>query len=174
MCMAKCECGKGIIKELLLAAISLFIILLVIGRVYQTTLEGRAATTALARKGEAKQRSDEIERKKERLAEMKTDAISAAELMGIYQRHEVSADSLFRGHRVMVLGTVGRITRDVFGTSYMTLDETQSGFGSVQCLFNKSEDAPLAVLLPGESVYISGTLDGKMMSVLLTDCTILE
>jgi hypothetical protein len=153
---------------------------MVIGMLHRTPPEGRAETSAKregdisAPHGEAEsnQRAEKIEQQKQRLARIKANAISAAELASIYQRNEVYADNLFRGREIVVRGTVGKIAKEILGRPYVILDEPRSGFGSVQCVF-RSAETRLASLLPGNVVYVSGTVQGKTMNVILTGCTLL-
>jgi hypothetical protein len=167
---------------LVLAAVLLFIVPLVIGMIYRATPGGKAAAAAIARgeaakterhvEAEANQQNEEVERQRQRLAKIKANAISAADLTRIYQRNEVNADNLFKGREIVVRGTVGRIAKEILGRPYIILSEQPSGLGSVQCVF-KSEETRLAALLPGNIVYVRGTVVGKTMNVVLASCTLL-
>jgi tRNA_anti-like len=186
--------GMSIIKTLLFAVASLFvvsIVSIVFILVYDTTPKGKAATATrekeeLTREKEevetaaqrqvamTRQRNEEIEQEKKQMEGLKTNALSAAALMRVYEQNEVSADNEYKGKTVVVQGRVGRIAKDILDSSYITLDEAEFSFGSVQCFFKKSDERRLATLSPGDRVYVEGTVGGKMMSVLLKDCTILD
>jgi tRNA_anti-like len=180
--------GKGILKKVLLITASLFVVLCVtlfaIGLMYNSTPEGKAAVaerekkdvekSAQDKESESKRQSDEAQQETARIVEMKKNALSAAELQRIYERNEVSADARFKGNTVVVRGRVGRIAKDILDTPYITLDEPELDLGSVQCFFKESEESRLAALSPGQDIYVRGTVDGKMMNVLLKNCTVLD
>jgi hypothetical protein len=192
--------SKGVFKKLALIAASLLVTLLAIGivrqAIYDASPEGRAALAdrekqeaaeaatrekqnaeeaAQQREVESKQRIEEVERRNRQIAETKASAFSAAALQNIYEHNEVSADAQFKGKTVVVRGRVGRIAKDIVDSPFITLDEGEFGLGSVQCFFDRSQEPRLALLSPGESLYVRGTVEGKiLMSVILKASTILE
>jgi hypothetical protein len=164
-------------KKVLLVGASLFVALVIVGVAHQTTPEGKAAT-AVREKEESAERTqrqeDTVKRQQEEFAQLKKNAVSAATLQAAYEQNEVSADNEYKGKVVVVHGRVGTIAKDIIDTSYVILDAGESSIGSIQCFFDDSSNARLAKLSPGQSVYIKGTVNGKMMNVLLKDCIILE
>jgi hypothetical protein len=167
--------GLGI--KLVIVCGSLFVALIVVSALYQATPEGQAAVVAKEKDRADKETQREqngAERQKQQAAIEKERAISASTLMAAYERNEVNADNEYKGKVVVVQGRIGTIAKDITDTSYVTLDESELSIGSIQCFFDDSSNVRLAKLSPGESIYIKGTVDGKMMNVLIKHSRILE
>jgi hypothetical protein len=103
----------------------------------------------------------------------KNNAISASDLVRLYENNEVNADALNKGHLVVIKGTVERIGKDILDDPYVTLGE-HDGIRSVQCTFTKADEPQLAKLSPGQTVYVKGIVHGLMMNVQVYVCKLLD
>jgi len=98
--------------------------------------------------------------------------ISAKELVAAYKNNEILADRAYKGDRLVVHGTVGKIGKDILGTPYLMIDEEQFGLGGVQALFSDDDIPELATVSRGELVQVEGTCSGLMVNVLLRHCVL--
>jgi L-lactate utilization protein LutC len=104
----------------------------------------------------------------------KKDAVSALGLVALYESNEVNADTLAKGHLIVVEGTIDRIAKDIFNHPYVTVGRSKHGITSIQCAFSKEDEPQLAALIPGQHIYLKGTVKGKMMNVLMDGCKLLN
>jgi tRNA_anti-like len=99
-------------------------------------------------------------------------AVTLDTLLGDYKGNEVSADAQYKGKRISTTGLVDDIKKDILDRPYVTL-----GHGSdfeipkVQCFIAASHTASAAALRKGQSLTVTGNVDGLMMNVLMKDCT---
>ena len=105
------------------------------------------------------------------LRAQETVTISADNLYAEYDANEVSADGKYKGHQVIVTGTVQKVAKDILGSPYVIISGTDMLAG-VQCVFPKNAESRLSGLSKGDKVTISGTVKGKMMRVLMSDCSL--
>lgn len=96
-------------------------------------------------------------------------SLSATGLFKAYKANEVAADLKYKGQRISVFGTIESIGKDILDTPYVSLETGE--FGSVQCMFPKSSESVLASLSKGKQITIKGTCAGKLMNVILRDCS---
>jgi hypothetical protein len=136
---------------------------MVIGLIFSNHDNNEAPVTQVSKADEA-----------QKVMEMKRSAISATELQSAYENNEVNADAQFKDKEVVVAGRVGRIAKDILDNPYITLGDSESNLGSVQCFFAESDEPLLATLSPGQRVYVRGRVDGKLMNVVVKDCSILR
>lgn len=97
-------------------------------------------------------------------------SVSATELFAAYEANEVAADRKYKGRRISVHGTIESIAKDIVGTPYLALSAGE--FGSVQCMFSAANESALASLSKGKPIIVSGKCSGKMMNVILRDCSL--
>jgi len=141
----------------LVGGVGLLTILALIFNATQNTPARGTEKTQTAASGTVKEPSPETpEQKAQKVASLKKNAVSADALAFVYKENEVKADSDFKGHRLVLKGKIGKIAKDFFDTPYVTLDELEFGFGSVQCMFKKTDEPILATLIPGQTIYVSG------------------
>jgi hypothetical protein len=96
--------------------------------------------------------------------------VSAEALYSAYERNEVGADNTYKGRRLLVLGSLRSVTKDVWDRIHLSLAANRF-FGDIDCIVRGSGTAEIASLTPGESVVVIGTGDGKFGSlVVLKDC----
>jgi tRNA_anti-like len=106
-------------------------------------------------------------------SKLKNDAVDAINLVAVYYQNEVKADSLYKGHLVVVKGRISKIAKDVLDTPYITLGG-RLGISTLQCMFKRNDEEALGSLYPGQLVIVQGKVKGKMMNVLLDDCRLLD
>jgi hypothetical protein len=97
--------------------------------------------------------------------------ISAPQLYKDYEANGVAADQKYKGKLVEVSGTVDNIDKDILDEIYVTLKGDEY-FGSVQCYFADEFTDQTAKLTKGQKLTVIGTCDGKIMNVLMKDCSI--
>lgn len=100
--------------------------------------------------------------------------IRARTLVKEYEANEIAADRIYKGKKLFVTGTVGDIRKDILDTPYVTLDEQEFGFRSVQAYFDKSAQQELASLQKGETVGVICVCDGLLMNVLMKKCSLVR
>ncbi len=96
--------------------------------------------------------------------------ISSTQLYDAYTANEVAADNSYKGKVIAVTGTVDGVGKDIMDDTYITL-VGDGVIGSVQCFISKDFISKAATVSKGTTITITGTCDGKMMNVLLKDCT---
>lgn len=100
-------------------------------------------------------------------------AVELSSLLGEYKGNEVRADARFKGQWIRTTGTVGDIKKDILDSMYVTLGTgARFEFPMVQCFLTGSEAAKAASLNQGQSITVSGRVEGLMMNVLIKDCRI--
>jgi hypothetical protein len=149
------------IKHLLSAtAVAVFFILAVASSdSKQTEMEGSKSTENTPAKEDPKteENSPAIE-------------VSPKQLYSDYEANEVSADLKYKGKVLIVKGKVNTIGKDIMGDIYVTLN-TGETFGEVQCSFSDDHTNEAAGLKKGQTITIKGTCDGKMINILLSECS---
>ncbi len=96
--------------------------------------------------------------------------VSATDLVQAYKDNEVAADVKYKGKALKVTGIVTSIKKDITSEIYVTLKGT--GFRSVQCYFEDSENSKVANLKKGDELTVIGDCHGLMMNVLMKECEI--
>lgn len=137
-------------------------------RIEQAKLRDAARARAAAKAVKSEGNSVKPETSSFRSTTMST-FVSAEELFGAYKANEVAADLKYKGQRISVSGTVESIGKDILDKPYVTVETGE--FGSVRCMFPKSSERMLAGLSIGSRIIVNGKCAGKMMNVLLTDCS---
>jgi len=93
--------------------------------------------------------------------------LTASELYAEYKANVLRADSRYKGRIVEVTGVIESIGKEILGRPYITLKIDDSGWGSVQCVFPKSEIDPLIQFSPGQSVKVVGKVLGETLGIVL-------
>lgn len=96
----------------------------------------------------------------------------AAELFEEYQKNEVAADGRYKGQVLEVSGLVKDIGNDIMNSPYVILGENVDNPIGTQALFAPSERDGVAELSKGSRVTVRCRGGGKMMNVILRDCTL--
>jgi len=101
-------------------------------------------------------------------ATRRKEAISASGLVLLYEGNEIEADRLAKGKTFDFQGRIDSIGRDILGLPFVAFGA--NGIIAVQCFFENSDEILLAKLQPGQKVYIEGTVQGKLINVLMDHC----
>lgn len=89
------------------------------------------------------------------------------ELKAAYRENEIKGDSIFRGKRVVVAGSIKDISRDILDRPFLVVSD-------VTLYFSKSEETQIAELKKGQPVTVEGTCDGMGFGILsLSKCSLL-
>jgi osmotically-inducible protein OsmY len=98
--------------------------------------------------------------------------VSAERLFLDYQRNEVSADSMYKGRTLAVMGTVSSINKDFTDSIYLVL-ETSNQFMGVHANLRGSEASKASTLSKGSAVTVVCEGNGMIVgSPMLKDCVI--
>jgi osmotically-inducible protein OsmY len=98
--------------------------------------------------------------------------VSAERLFLDYQRNEVSADSMYKGRTLAVMGTVSSINKDFTDSVYLVL-ETSNQFMGVHANLRESETSKASTLSKGSTVTVVCEGNGMIVgSPMLKDCVI--
>jgi hypothetical protein len=100
-------------------------------------------------------------------------AVPIATLLSEYKQNEVRADQQFKGQIISTTGKVGVVKKDIMNSIYVTVG-TGAVFEipEVQCFPSDGQENKAAALSKGDTVAISGRVEGLMMNVLVKDCQI--
>lgn len=98
------------------------------------------------------------------------ERITANELHRLYNYNEVAADERFKGKPVVVAGTIMKISKDIFGSTYLVLGAGNM-FASVQAALAKESAAGAGSLAPGMAIALACHGAGMILtSPILKDC----
>lgn len=97
--------------------------------------------------------------------------LTANQLASEYKANEVAADAKYKGHIVVVSGTIQNIGKDIMDQAYVELGG-QGFLDGVQCMFTKGEESSVARLSKGSQVTVKGEVSGKIGNVLLNKCSV--
>jgi tRNA_anti-like len=99
--------------------------------------------------------------------------VSAGDLFKAYEANEIAADQRFKDKLLEVTGKIDSIGKDILDTPYIALSTGgQFEILHVQAYFDEGALSQLANLSKGQSVTLHCRCDGKMMNVMLKDCTL--
>lgn len=116
-------------------------------------------------------KDDDKENEKVEKAEA-TASISAADLFAEYEANEVAADKKYKGKVLEISGVVDDIGKDFLDEMYVTLAAGKH-FGHVRASFGEAHADRVASLQKGQSLRLKCRCEGKMMSVMVKNCTFL-
>jgi serine/threonine protein kinase len=101
--------------------------------------------------------------------------VSAAKLLGDYDRNQGQADRFYLGHTLKVTGTVSLIGKSVEGKMHLDLKASRFATSRViQCRFGFLSATALAPVRQGDLVTVVGRCEGKQGAVILRDCRLLQ
>jgi tRNA_anti-like/zinc-ribbon domain len=100
--------------------------------------------------------------------------LAAEELVSAYEENEVKADEQYKDKILQVKGTIDTIGKDIMNSLYVSLKGNAKDYSitSVQCMFDAASSGTLASLKKGQTITIRGRCSGKMMNVLLKECSV--
>lgn len=98
--------------------------------------------------------------------------MGAANVLAQYDSNAVKADEIFKNNNTYVTGRITDIGKDIMDNPYITIGDYK--FSSVQCMFSKNSTSKLMNLQKGQVVLLKGICKGKLMNVLLRDCSFEE
>ena len=114
--------------------------------------------------------SDNKQTEKE-VSEMEAIEVSPQQLYSDYKANEVAADLKYKDKVLIVTGKVNTIGKDIMDEIYVTIN-TGEMFGEVKCSFSDKHTNKAAGLKQGQTVTIKGKCDGKVISILLSGCSL--
>ena len=99
--------------------------------------------------------------------------INAVDLFEAFNTNEVAADELYNGKKLLVVGVVNNIGKDVTNTPYLSLE---IGYlKSINCYFSEKNKKELSKLNKGDRVQIIGKCSGlSLTSVIIKKCELWE
>lgn len=100
--------------------------------------------------------------------------VTAVDLIAAYDENEVSADNEYKDKTLKITGTVSDIGVDVANRSYIMLKDENDPYAilGVQCYFEDDQKDAIAQLKKGDAVTVTGTCEGKVVSVSIKDCQV--
>ena len=100
--------------------------------------------------------------------------VTAVDLIAAYDENEVSADNEYKDKTLKITGTVSDIGVDVANRSYIMLKDENDPHAilGVQCYFEDDQKDAIAQLKKGDAVTVTGTCEGKVVSVSIKDCQV--
>ena len=124
-------------------------------------------------KTEVAQTSNQEEKKIE--VPVATLKVTATQISEDYKANEVAADVKYKGKTVEISGLVGDIGKDILDTPYVTFQTEQYAIvNQVQCMFSKTDEQKLTNLSKGQKITLTGEVSGKLVSVIVKGCEIVE
>lgn len=128
-----------------------------------------SAPDAVAEQAELQKRlgqASEVERKRN------AQLVEAVDLWKDYQANEVSADNIYKGKGLLVLGTVDSITKDVFQNVVVRL-KSPNQFMGVMATLREDQAGKAASLANGQRVRLVCEGNGAVATIpMLGDCTL--
>jgi hypothetical protein len=97
--------------------------------------------------------------------------IDEGQLVHEYEANEVRADSAYKGKTVSVSGYVDYVGKDILNHAFVLLRSGEGQVGQVQCVLRPAAIDQASTLNPGQAVTLTGRVEGKMMNVVIEDCS---
>lgn len=97
--------------------------------------------------------------------------IEATTLYTEYETNAVAADLKYKNKQLQVSGTLTEISTDLSGNPTITFGMTAATFGII-ATFDKSKAVDIALLKKGQRITVNGTGEGKLINVMLKNCSI--
>ena len=96
------------------------------------------------------------------------EAITASELLAVYEENEIAADAQFKGKILDITGEIADFSIGLFNTQTLTFgDGSLFALKSVNCTFSDEEAEKLIPLRKGQTVTARGKVDDMMMGMWL-------
>ena len=92
--------------------------------------------------------------------------ITAGELAADFEANEVRADQNYKGKKYRVSGTITGIGKEILGKPYLIIDN------KVQAVFERGAEAAIARYDKGMQVTGNCEVGGKLVYVILQDCSL--
>ena len=105
------------------------------------------------------------------IAQQMASMLTAQQLLAAYTANEIAADAEYKGKTIVLAGFVQNIGKDILGAPYIALEAGPSAFGVVQAMFPRSDESRLAGITKGQRVEVRCTCSGKLMNVILRECS---
>lgn len=154
-----------------------FLVLIVIGAIGGGGDKGKPATTAAPTAPEQTAPAAAVtpEAPPAPVVAVPDVVISSGALAKAYVDNEVKADQTYKGKLAEITGEISDIGV-MLGQTYITLkSDDQMSFTDIQCFFDdKAEVAKIANLSKGQTVTVTGKIDGKSMNVGVNGCVLKE
>lgn len=98
--------------------------------------------------------------------------VKAVDIITAYEENEVAADDQYKDQLLKITGVVKSVGTDVADRAYVMLADERNEYAllGVQCYFDEENKDSLADLKEGDTVTISGTCEGKVVSVSVKHC----
>jgi|GEM_PF-2952583 len=122
---------------------------------------------ATAKKAAPNSIPDEVE--EENLVEL-----TSLMLWNEYEENEVKANSLYKGSKIVVTGRVVEISTNLIGGAPQIKLEGGNPYLPVTCEFSKSDAEVIAEIAKGQEVKIKGIVQGKVVTINLKRCELVE
>lgn len=95
--------------------------------------------------------------------------INAVDLSNTYKANEINADKLYKGRMIELTGNVYDIS-DMLGSQSITIEGQD--FNNVLCFFKPNQKDKLATLQKGQSIVITGMVEGYSLMTVVKNCEI--
>jgi tRNA_anti-like len=102
--------------------------------------------------------------------EDEANSLSSVAMFRDFEDNEIRANQTYKNKRVRVRGPIESIGTDILGTPYVAL--AGSSVFTVQAMFPRGSESRLASLSKGQTVVVNCRCEGKLMNVILRDCSI--
>jgi hypothetical protein len=99
--------------------------------------------------------------------------ITATALYAAYEENAIRADNRYKGEQLIVVGQITDFGKEILGKPYVTL-ATGAPYQSVQAVFPRDAAVRLGRLSKGQIIAVQCECSGKLMNVLLSDCTLVK
>jgi hypothetical protein len=102
--------------------------------------------------------------------------VNATDLIAAYNENEVSADNEYKDKTLKITGIVSNIGVDVADRAYVMLKDENNEFSvlGVQCYFETEQQDSIASLKEGDTITVTGTCEGKVISVSVKSCELVQ
>lgn len=100
------------------------------------------------------------------------EIIDSFRLSQEYDDNEVAADLKYKDQIIYVEGSIKNIGTELLGRPYLMLDD--GTFFGIQCIFPKGDASIIAGLKKGQEVLVKGKCDGKLILIIIKDCSIVN
>jgi len=162
----KCKhCGSDLRvwwkRHKILTGIGIFFVLVIISAAFSSGDKENGASSA----------PEQAQTTKETPVKLSGIKISASQLYAAYTANEIKADDMYKNKILEVSGSVSSIGKDIMDNPYVVL-KTSDLLGGIQCMLTDEEKSKAGKLSKGNLITVVGKNTGKMMNILLDECSI--